>query len=45
MIQELHPRVAAETVTIRPSQINDLEMELDFIRRLSRGEAFPISAA
>ncbi len=35
MIQEWHPRVAGETVTIRPIQINDLEMEQDFIRRLS----------
>ena len=35
MIQELQPRVAGETVTIRPIQMNDLEMELDFIRRLS----------
>lgn len=35
MIQELHPRVAGETVTIRPIQLDDLEMEQDFIRRLS----------
>ena len=35
MNQKLHPRVAGETVTIRPIQINDLEMEQDFIRRLS----------
>jgi GNAT superfamily N-acetyltransferase len=35
MTQDLHPRVAGETVTIRPIRINDLEMEQDFIRRLS----------
>ena len=35
MIQELHPRVAGETVTIRPIQINDLKMVQEFIRRLS----------
>lgn len=35
MTQELHPRIAGETVTIRPIRINDLEMEQDFIRRLS----------
>ena len=35
MSQELHPRVAGETVTIRPIRIDDLEMEQDFIRRLS----------
>jgi GNAT superfamily N-acetyltransferase len=35
MIQKLHPRVAGETVTIRPIQINDLGMQQDFIRRLS----------
>jgi GNAT superfamily N-acetyltransferase len=35
MIQELHPRVAGETLTIRPIQINDLELQRDFIRRLS----------
>jgi GNAT superfamily N-acetyltransferase len=35
MTQELHARVAGETVTIRPIRINDLEMEQDFIRRLS----------
>ena len=35
MIQKLHPRVAGETVTIRPIHINDLEMQQDFIRHLS----------
>ncbi len=35
MIQELHPHIAGETVTIRPIEMNDLEMEQDFIRRLS----------
>jgi GNAT superfamily N-acetyltransferase len=35
MIQELHPQIAGETVTIRPIRINDLETEQDFIRRLS----------
>lgn len=35
MSQELHPRVAGEPVTIRPIRIDDLEMEQDFIRRLS----------
>ena len=35
MIQELHPRVAGETLTIRPIQIDDLEMQRDFIRGLS----------
>jgi GNAT superfamily N-acetyltransferase len=35
MMQELHPRVAGETVTIRPIQIYDLEMQQEFIRRLS----------
>jgi GNAT superfamily N-acetyltransferase len=35
MIQKLHPRVAGETVTIRPIQINDLEMQQAFIRHLS----------
>lgn len=35
MILELHPRVAGETVTIRPIQINDLEMQQDFILHLS----------
>jgi HipA-like C-terminal domain len=35
MIQELHPPVAGETLTVRPIQINDLEMQRDFIRRLS----------
>ena len=35
MTQELHPRIAGETVTIRPIRINDFEMEQDFIRRLS----------
>jgi GNAT superfamily N-acetyltransferase len=35
MSQELHPRVAGETVTIRSIRIDDLELERDFIRRLS----------
>ena len=35
MSQELHSRVAGETVTIRPIRIDDLEIEQDFIRRLS----------
>jgi GNAT superfamily N-acetyltransferase len=35
MIQELHLRVAGETLTIRPIQIDDLEMQRDFIRGLS----------
>lgn len=35
MSQELHPRVAGETVTIRPIRLNDLDMQQDFIRRLS----------
>jgi GNAT superfamily N-acetyltransferase len=35
MIRELHARVAGETLTIRPIQISDLEMQRDFIRRLS----------
>ena len=35
MIQELHPRVAGETLTIRPIQIDDIEMQRDFIRGLS----------
>jgi hypothetical protein len=35
MSQELHPRVAGEPVTIRPIRIDDLEMEKNFIRRLS----------
>ena len=35
MIQKLHPRVAGETVTIRPIHISDLEMQQDFIRHLS----------
>jgi GNAT superfamily N-acetyltransferase len=35
MSQELHPRVAGEPVTIRPIRIDDLELEQDFIRRLS----------
>jgi len=35
MSQELHPRIAGEPVTIRPIRIDDLELEQDFIRRLS----------
>jgi hypothetical protein len=35
MSQELHPRVAGETVRIRSIRIDDLEMERDFICRLS----------
>lgn len=35
MIQDLHPQIAGETVTIRPIRANDLEMEQGFIRRLS----------
>lgn len=35
MSQELHSRVAGEAVTIRPIRIDDLEIEQDFIRRLS----------
>jgi len=35
MSQELHPRVADGSVTIRPIRMDDLEREKDFIRRLS----------
>jgi GNAT superfamily N-acetyltransferase len=35
MIHETHVQLAGETVTIRPIRIDDLEMEQDFIRRLS----------
>lgn len=35
MSQELHPTVAGEMLTIRPIRITDVEMESDFIRRLS----------
>ena len=35
MSQELHPTIAGETVTIRPIRMSDVDMERDFIRRLS----------
>jgi GNAT superfamily N-acetyltransferase len=35
MTQELHLRLTGETVTIRPIRIDDLQMEQNFIRRLS----------
>jgi GNAT superfamily N-acetyltransferase len=35
MSQELHPTIAGETITIRPIRMSDMDMERDFIRRLS----------
>ncbi len=35
MSDELHPTIAGETVTIRPIRMSDLDLERDFIRRLS----------
>ena len=35
MSQELHTRIAGEKVTVRSIRMDDLEMERDFIRRLS----------
>jgi len=32
---ESHPTLAGETITIRPIRMTDIEMEADFIRRLS----------
>ena len=35
MSEALHPTIAGETVTIRPIRMSDVDMERDFIRRLS----------
>jgi len=35
MSEELHPTIAGETVTIRRIRMSDVDMERDFIRRLS----------
>ncbi|MGD0503417.1 MAG: GNAT family N-acetyltransferase [Steroidobacteraceae bacterium] len=35
MSEELYPMIAGETVTVRPIRKSDVDMERDFIRRLS----------